>query len=93
MAVVKRAEIKRPNEKLLRITAEIDKGVIRTVILSGDFFVHPEEGIESIQRALAGVKPDRAAIIKAIEDVVAAHGIEMVGISADTIAAAIVNSR
>jgi lipoate---protein ligase len=44
-----------PHGKLLAVSVEHDGGCIRSVLITGDFFVHPEEGLELIERSLAGI--------------------------------------
>jgi len=41
--------------KLLRIRVRLDKGTIKGIKITGDFFIYPEEGIFEIEKALKGI--------------------------------------
>lgn len=49
---MKKAIYKVPNGKLLKIFLEDDGGKIVSIKITGDFFMHPEENIEDLERAL-----------------------------------------
>ncbi len=40
--------------KLIRLRAELEAGVIRSIAIHGDFFAVPEEGFERVEAALSG---------------------------------------
>lgn len=82
----KKAILKNPGEKLLRVTVYPDGDRIGDVQLAGDFFIYPEETIFDIQTCLVTLKPEPRAIIEAVEQVVHHKNIQMVGISPATIA-------
>ena len=42
-----------PNGKLLKLRVDFGKK-INSITISGDFFIHPEEGIDLIEEALKG---------------------------------------
>lgn len=75
------------NGKLVRITVDYDKN-INKVIITGDFFLHPEDNLELIEKALAGLPLTIAEedLRRRVEFVVEAENIEMVGITAEVIA-------
>jgi len=58
-----KAEYKIPGGKLLACTVETQNDVINELKISGDFFMHPEETIGKLERAILGSKvtdyPDR----------------------------------
>ena len=77
-----------PNGKLVKISLESDEGIIRAISITGDFFIHPEEGIDIIEKGIRGKKISgdlENEIMKSIEN----KGIVMVGINAEAIAHAI----
>jgi len=82
----KKAILKNPGEKLLRVTVYPDGERIGDIQLAGDFFIYPEETIFDIQSCLVTLKPEPRAIIEAVEQVVHHKNIQMVGISPATIA-------
>ncbi len=54
--MIQNIDYKVPNGKLLRLQADLDKDVINSIKISGDFFIHPETAIIEIERLLAGLK-------------------------------------
>ncbi|HDP80546.1 MAG TPA: biotin--protein ligase [Spirochaetes bacterium] len=90
---LKSFEIKRENEKLLRVAVDVVDGALRSLELSGDFFIHPEEGVETLQARLIGLPPDEKVLAPVIKRCLAENAIELVGLSAATIAAAIARAR
>ena len=40
--------------KLIRLSADVDGGIIRSLSIRGDFFASPEEGFENAERRMAG---------------------------------------
>lgn len=50
-----KAEYKIPGGKLVACDMELRDGVISTIKLSGDFFMHPEDSIIDLERSLNGV--------------------------------------
>ncbi len=73
--------------KLVRLHVECSD-IIQKVTITGDFFLHPEDKLELIEKALIGLpltlsEEDLQRRIKAVVD---AECIEMVGIAPDVIA-------
>ena len=52
--MTRRGEFKTPGGKLIAVEFEIDDGVLRDVVVSGDFFLYPEESLPAIAAALEG---------------------------------------
>lgn len=81
------AELKVPGGKLARLRRETSGG--KTVVqLSGDFFVHPEEGLACLEERLAGI-PETApeeAVRKALEEAIREGGLELIGLDPGAIA-------
>lgn len=83
-------EYKTPGGKLVVVDFDVIEGRLRNVVISGDFFVYPEEEHDVLNRALEGVDAD-------LEDDVFAERIRMdlhpdttlLGTSADGIAIAV----
>jgi len=77
-----RIDYKVPNGKLLRIDAEIEGLQIKQIKIHGDFFMHPESGLESLEDACLGsdIGPD---LFKNIEKI--CSGLSMIGVSSDDI--------
>jgi hypothetical protein len=43
--------------KLIRFTAELEQGRIRTISIRGDFFASPEERFDLVEQGLSGILP------------------------------------
>lgn len=70
--------------KLIRITADIEEGIIRSLSIRGDFFASPEEGFETAERQMAGIAvSDAAAEFNAL---LKKAGVTAFGISGEGIA-------
>ena len=79
-------EEKVPGGKLVRLA--IGGNCTPKVILSGDFFIYPEEGIfilEDVLSGLGGHEP-LEAVESALRDAVAKNGLELVGLDERVIA-------
>ena len=85
-------EIKNPGEKLLRLYCRARDGIIESVSLTGDFFIIPEESVSLLESSLRGERIDAAAIMGNIRRVLAEQRIEMIGLSPETIATAILDA-
>ena len=85
----KSIEIKRTGEKLLRLYLREHEGLIADIIISGDFFIMPEEGIDSIESSLRGAPIDADHLGKVLAERINRDKIDFVGITEDTIISAI----
>ncbi|QLH74052.1 MAG: hypothetical protein HPY73_00350 [Methanomassiliicoccales archaeon] len=77
-------EKKVPGGKLVRVRTERKDGKIVSVRIEGDFFVHPEEGLEKMERSLVGLRTEdvetmRAVLNRTVED----YGIILIGFTVD----------
>jgi lipoate-protein ligase A len=52
-----KAESKVTGGKLVRIKVDCSDGTIRNIMIEGDFFVHPEEGLIDLESSLIGSRP------------------------------------
>ncbi|TAL48203.1 hypothetical protein EPN87_01155 [archaeon] len=75
-----------PGGKLLRIKVDYS-GTINSVKITGDFFLHPEEAINDIEKSLVGAKADD--VLGIVTRVVQEKGIELIGVTPDSIASVI----
>lgn len=73
--------------KLLRVKVEFDS-VFKRVQITGDFFAHPEDGIEEIEKSLFGLETskDENFLTLKIKEVTEKNKLTLVGISAEDIA-------
>ncbi|MCW3976069.1 MAG: lipoate--protein ligase family protein [Candidatus Bathyarchaeota archaeon] len=60
------AELKIPGGKLIRVKFSKREDKISDIMISGDFFLHPEDGIEELERRLTGTKID----LKTLKDII-----------------------
>jgi lipoate-protein ligase A len=51
-------DFKTPGGKLVRVDFDLDNGRLCNVVVSGDFFLYPEEVIDDIRAALEGASAD-----------------------------------
>ncbi len=73
-------DYKVPNGKLLRLEVDMKKDSIKSIKISGDFFVHPETAITQIEKMLEGKSRDDVTDVvnKFIEE----NHIKLVGFNA-----------
>ena len=77
---MKRAEYKVPGGKLLVAETEVKDGVLTTVKVTGDFFMHPEEAINDLEEALGGKEASK--IDEIVEGFFGGRHITLFGVSA-----------
>lgn len=77
---------KLPNGKLVRISVD-GKDVISTIQITGDFFCHPEEAVEEMEKLLLGlsvpISIDEAK--QTLDDYVQKNNVVLVGITTEAI--------
>ena len=73
---------------MLRISAEFDGDIVKTVSIHGDFFMHPEDALEFIEKAIEGENLGKG-LTGAIDRAVEANSIEMFGLDSKGIEDAI----
>lgn len=73
-----------PGGKLVRIKVSLDNNEIKNIQITGDFFMHPESGVEILEQQLQNTKITN--IKKKIDETVAAHNIQIIGFTSDDIA-------
>ncbi len=78
---------KLPAGKLVRVAVDFDR-TISSVTITGDFFLHPEDKLELIEKALAGLPLtiSEEDLRRRVEFVVEVEGIEMTGVTPEAIA-------
>lgn len=78
-----------PGGKLVGVEAWVDEGCVSRVKLTGDFFLHPEESVGVLEKAIAGtsVHFDSGALEKQLSSIVEEHGLVLIGVSPGAIAA------
>ncbi|HLD78107.1 MAG TPA: biotin--protein ligase [archaeon] len=81
---------KSPGGKLVRIKADFDIR-LKALQISGDFFLHPEEAIEALERSLLGTSAaiSEAALAERIDSFLRSQAAEFLGLTPQTLAHAI----
>jgi lipoate---protein ligase len=66
---MKRAHNVYKSQKLIRVMLEYDEteNTINSITIAGDFFVYPEEALESLEANLIGTKLERDALKQEID--------------------------
>jgi len=83
-------EYKTPGGKLVVADFEVESERFRDVVVSGDFFLYPEEALEAITGAVEGlaVTSGEGEIAQAVEAAIP-DGTEMLGFSPEAVAIAL----
>jgi lipoate-protein ligase A len=66
-------------------------GKINEIKITGDFFVHPEEGIEMLEKELVGKELDRNVLLEKIDNFFRKNEIKLFGIDPESLVTAIMN--
>ena len=75
--------------KLVRVNIEYGEK-IEDITISGDFFIHPEESLELIEKRLRGLRISELHDVSGIvSDLIWNNHIELIGITPETISEAI----
>ncbi|MCC6790990.1 MAG: biotin--protein ligase [Thermomicrobiales bacterium] len=83
-------EYKTPGGKLVRVDLEVTDGRVSDAVVSGDFFLYPDEALEQITGALHGIPADlgEAEIAERVDAAIPA-GTEWLGSSPEALAIAV----
>lgn len=67
---MKRAHNVYKSQKLIRIVLEYDEigNTINWITIAGDFFLYPEEALETLEAGLIGIRLDRETIKQEIDN-------------------------
>ncbi len=73
--------------KLVKVEVECD-GFIKKIKITGDFFLHPEDVLETIEKSILGLgkDADTEAIASRIHEIVGANDVQMIGVSPESLA-------
>lgn len=76
-----RAEYKVEGGKLIKVQLCIDNGKIKGIKIMGDFFMHPEEAIENLEKSLIGCAFDELKITENIKTFIRTNSVTLLGVS------------
>jgi lipoate---protein ligase len=85
--------VKHSGEKLLRVAVTAENGCIVRLDLSGDFFIYPEDGVDRLEMSVKGCAIAENEILNRMRDTINDAGMELVGLTPETIASAILGAR
>lgn len=74
---------------MIKISLDVEEGIIKKALIAGDFFLYPEEAIEHIEKSLIGVRVDSPDVEKVLAATVANAGAQLLGVSVEDIAFAV----
>lgn len=77
--------------KLIKIDLRYDT-VIHEIKIHGDFFLYPEDGIETLQKKLIGTEINREKIKQKIDDILLQEKLEPFGFTSEQLAEAIIGA-
>jgi len=88
-----RGEFKTPGGKLIAVELDVVDGELRNVVVTGDFFLYPEEALPFLARALeeSPATLDEAGYAARVQTALDA-GAELVGSSPEALGAAVVRA-
>ena len=69
--------------KLIRLSAEIDSGIIRSLSIRGDFFASPETAFEIVEQRMKGIKLSEVCMV--FNTLLKEEGVEVSGINGEGI--------
>lgn len=89
----RRGEFKTPGGKLVAVELDVASGELRNVVVTGDFFLYPEEALSILTEALEGSPAtlDEAGYASRIRTALGPGG-ELVGSSPEALATAVVRA-
>jgi len=82
-----------PEGKLVKIELDFSGEKINAVKINGDFFMHPETGVELIERMLKGTMLEKKQIVNAVDVAVKKNSLQLFGITPEGIADAILLAK
>lgn len=77
-----RVLVEDPKGKFLKISMDFNE-TINDIVITGDFFVHPEEAIDELQESLKGARTEPQVIRDILEEFFERQEVRMYGISTE----------
>ncbi len=74
---------------MIKIRLDIEDGVISSISIMGDFFLHPEDTISTIEQNLLGIQLELKVLTSKITRTLQESDATLIGANADDIAQAI----
>ncbi len=86
------ADYKVVGGKLLRVRLQVEEDVISSIKITGDFFMHPEAAIETLERMLCHIPLRADAVASQVRTFFEAD-VEVVGAKVEDFVTVIMNAR
>ena len=93
MEKLKSADYKAPGGKLVRVRLRDGQGVIRSIKITGDFFLIPEESLGKLEKMLEDVPLREAELRLLIDRFFRGTGAQGLGVSSDDFVKAILSAK
>ena len=93
MEKLKSADCKAPGGKLVRIRLKEDQGQIRSVRITGDFFLIPEESLGKLEKMLEDVPLREPELRLLVDRFFRGTGAQGLGVSSDDFVKAILSAK
>ena len=82
---MKQAIYKVPGGKLLKVFVRLDGSSLSEVKITGDFFIYPEESIDTLESAVRGMKLEKTPLLDALNACVETEDLELFGVTTESI--------
>jgi lipoate-protein ligase A len=91
--MTRHGEYKTAGGKLIAVEFDVEAGALHNVVVTGDFFLYPEEALAAVAASLEGAPASLAQReFAARVDGVLARDVELLGSSSEALAAAVVRA-
>jgi lipoate-protein ligase A len=90
--MARRGEYKTPGGKLIAVEFDIMDGALHDVVVTGDFFLYPEEALPTLARALEGAPATATVSEYAVRIADGLSGAELLGSSPEALATAVMRA-
>jgi len=85
-----RAIYKVKGGKMIKIKLALENKKIKDLRITGDFFLHPEETIEDIEKALRGCSLSKEELVRIIKETLTSRRAVLLGASPEDLARCII---
>jgi hypothetical protein len=79
--------------KLIKVSMEVDNGIIKSIRITGDFFMYPEDAIRGLENTLIGAKLDAVELEGRISKFLSEGSVEFPMMTARDIVNAILSAK
>ena len=93
MEKLRSADYKAPSGKLVRVRLREEQGVIRSIKITGDFFLIPEESLGKLEKMLEDVPLREAELRILVDRFFRGTGAQGLGVSSDDFVKAILSAE